>query len=136
MTEYQYFNPTDDPLMTTVDSKTLRLIDDARGKSGVPWRITSAGRSRDQNNAQKDSVKDSAHLCDPETGLCQAVDLDCRDNHRLWCMIFGLMNQGARRIGVYFTRCEDDPNKLIPRHIHVDTDPDKPQEVLFCSLEV
>lgn len=134
--ELKHFNPKDDPLMLTVDGKTMRLVDDARDKAGVPFRITSGGRTAKNNAAQKDSVKDSAHLIDPKTGVCEAVDLDCRDSHRLWCMIFGLMNVGARRIGIYVVRDTRNPNRLIPRHIHVDTDANKPQEVLFLSEEV
>ena len=127
--DLKYFSKEADPLIEGLEGSILRLIDDARGKAGVPFRITSGRRSPDSNSGQKDSVKNSAHL----TG--RAVDLDCRDSHRLWCMIFGLMNVGARRIGVYVTRCEDNPNRLIPRHIHVDDDPDKPQEVLFLQME-
>jgi hypothetical protein len=126
---YKYFNVKDDPMIIGVDEKTMRLADAARERSGIPWTVTSGKRTPDQNAADANSVKDSAHL----TG--QALDIRCTDYHQFWAMVFGLMNTGARRMGIYFKTCSDNPTKLIPTHLHIDTDPDKPQEIFFATLE-
>lgn len=129
MENYKYFSPATDPKIVGVDEKTMMMADRAREKSGIPWTITSGKRTPEANAADPNAAKKSAHL----TG--EALDIGCRDSHRLWSILFGLMNNGARRIGIYVTRCTDDPKKLRVTHVHFDTSPDLPQEVLWIEEE-
>lgn len=132
----KYFHPEADPLMKTIDDDTMALLDQARALAGIPFVITSGGRTKAENAKLKDAVPDSAHLIDPKTGTCCAVDLDCQDSHTLWRMIGGLMDRGAaKRIGIYVKRDPEAPGRLIPHHVHVDTDDTKAQEVIFLEEE-
>ena len=128
MIELKHFNEIDDPLIKGLQDSILKLIDAARDKSGTPFVITSGLRTQAANDAQKDSVKNSAHLA----GL--AVDLRCSTDNELWSMLFGILNVGARRIGIYFKE-SDTPGKLRPTHIHVDTATDRAQEIIFSQME-
>ena len=134
MDVYKYFNPTTDPLMVGVGDDLMKMLDFARSRSGIGYTITCGLRSPDKNASLKGAVCDSAHLPDA-SGVCHAVDLECQDDHALFCLVFGLMMAGFRRIGIYVTHCESDPNKFIPRHIHVDDDPTKPLEVCWILQE-
>jgi uncharacterized protein YcbK (DUF882 family) len=92
------------------DERLVLLLDEARRFAGRRFDINSGIRSPAENERVGGSPG-SAHL----TG--HAVDLRCADNRTRWHMIDGLMAAGARRVIVY------------PRHIHVDTDPSKPQDI-------
>lgn len=136
MSNWHYFTEKDDPLIIGLQPELVSMLDVARGKSGIPFVISCGLRTPEKNASLKGAVSDSAHLPD-ENGLSRAVDLVCEDAHQLWSILFGLYMAGFRRIGIYYTVCQDNPNKLIPRHIHVDiaTDMNHPLEVLWSSRE-
>jgi len=91
-------------------------LDTAREKAGVPFIITSGFRTPDENDAIASSVKDSAHL----TG--KAVDLRVIDGLHRFYIVKGLIEAGFNRIGIY------------TRHIHVDVDESKPQDVVWVGV--
>ncbi len=133
---WAYFNEKDDPLITGLEPELISMLDVARGKSGIPFTISSGLRSPEKNASLAGSAQLSAHLPDAN-GLSLAVDLVCEDDHALWSMYFGLVQAGFRRIGLYFAICSDNPKRLVPRHIHVDisVDAQHPLEVTWCQLE-
>lgn len=92
---------------------TYRL-DVARNKAGVPFVITSGFRSPEQNSLIGGSPN-SSHL----KGL--AVDLNVVDSLHRFYVVKGLIETGFNRIGIY------------DRHVHVDVDPDKPQDVIWTG---
>ncbi len=126
---WTYFNEKEDPLIVGLDTELMAKLDAARGKSGVPFVITSGTRTPEHNAQLIGSVCGSAHL----TGL--AVDLACQDDHMLFSMISGLVQAGFRRYGIYVAQCSDNPTKLVPRHIHADIDPDKPLDDTWVMIE-
>lgn len=134
MIALKYFNPKEDPLIIGVGDDLMAMLDMARGRSGIPYTLTCGLRTPDKNAGLKGAVCDSAHLPDA-MGFCHAVDLACPDDHSLFCIVFGLLMAGFRRIGIYVTRCDSDPMKLIPRHIHVDDDMTKPLDVIWVLIE-
>lgn len=108
-----------------LDVELVAMLDKARHRSGVPYKITS-GKREPATNTDPNAVQDSAHL----TG--HAVDLDCNDPLALWKMLDGLLFAGFKRIGVYLTIAGP---KGTPTHIHVDNDLTKPQEVVWLTVE-
>ena len=98
-----------------LDTELVAMLDLARGKSGVPFVITSGFRTSEQNTLLPDSVSDSSHL----TG--HAVDLRCLDSGGRYKMIFALKEAGFNRFGV----------RYADGHIHVDNDTTKPQNVMW-----
>lgn len=133
---WNYFDPIKDPLIKGLEPELVSMLDMARGKSGIPFVISSGLRTLGKNESLAGSAKASAHLPDAN-GLSQAVDLVCEDDHTLWTMLFGLYQAGFRRMGLYFAICSDNPKRLVPRHIHVDisVDAQHPLEVAWCQLE-
>ena len=97
------------------DEALVMMLDDARLYAGRPFFITSGIRSPKVNSEVGGSPK-SAHL----TG--HAVDIRCTSDNYRWHMVDALTAVGFRRIGVY------------DHHIHVDTDPTKPQDRLWLGL--
>ena len=92
------------------DEMLVLKLDDARKFAGRPFVITSGirGPRHDGDN--------SAHI----TG--HAVDIRCPDSRMRWHMLDALYSVGFRRIGIY------------DRHIHVDNDPTKPQDVTWVGI--
>lgn len=132
--EFKHFNTKDDPLIVGVADSTMSRTDDAREFAGVPFEITCGCRTPEHNAVLKGAVADSAHLAGPD-GFCHALDLKCEDDHVLFCMLLGIIKAGFHRIGIYVTKCVDNPNRLIPRHLHIDDDPTKPPEVVWILME-
>lgn len=127
MGPWKWFNLQDDPLIAGLDTELMAMLDMARDKAGVPFTITSGKRSPDQNAALCGAVQDSAHLA----GL--AVDLAVPgDDHVFDRMLYGLTIAGFVRKGQYFSV---QGAKLIPRHLHIDIDKTKPQEVTWSLVE-
>ncbi len=132
---FKYFNVEEDPLMIGVGDDVMSMLDIARSRAGVGFEITCGLRSQTKNASLKGAVCDSAHLPDAN-GVCHAVDLACNDDHTLFCMLFGLMMAGFRRIGVYLRRDPNDAAKFIPTHLHVDDSiSNKPVDVMWILLE-
>lgn len=95
-----------------MDPRLLALLDAARDKAGLPMQLTSAFRCPAHNRAVG-GVADSSHT----KGM--AVDIRCADSRSRFVLIPTLVAVGFRRI------------EAAPTWIHVDVDPDKPQDVLF-----
>ena len=108
---WRYFK---DEEVVGLDKELVSKLDSARHVSGVPFTITSGKRSPDENQ-QAGGVQDSAH----ETGL--AVDLRVPDGTSRFLMVSALLQAGFKRMGVY------------DKHIHVDIDASKPQNVLWVG---
>lgn len=132
--EFKYFNPKDDPQMVGLADAFMSRLDDARGFSGVGFTIVDGLRQPEHNASLKGAVKDSAHLPDAQ-GVAHAADLAIGDDHRLFCVLLGVIKAGFRRIGIYVARDPDNPTRFIPHHMHVDDDMTKPVECVWILLE-
>lgn len=88
------------------------MLDMLREKVHQPLHITSGYRTK-AHNLVVGKTPESAHT----KGL--AVDIACEDSHLRWLIIKGAIDVGFKRI------------EPAPRHIHLDLDFDKPQEVIF-----
>lgn len=109
---WKYFK---DEEVLGLDKELVSKLDSARHVAGVPFRITSGKRTAEENQLAG-GVQDSAH----ETGL--AVDLRVPDGTSRFLMVSALLQAGFKRIGVY------------DKHIHVDIDASKPQNVLWVGV--
>ncbi len=89
--KYKYFSEKE---IKGLKPELVKMLDVARGLAGVPFKITSGFRTKEENEKLKGSVEDSAHL----VGL--AVDLACPDSSYRFKMIKGLLDAGFTRIGV------------------------------------
>lgn len=94
------------------DPELVRMLDAARHDADLPFIINSGIRTK-QRNAEVGGVDGSAHT----TG--RAVDIKCETGRARFLFIRALMDAGFLRIGIGST------------FIHVDTDPNKPQEVIW-----
>lgn len=120
--KWNYF--TDDEVKN-LDNEFVAKLDMARHKSGIPYIITDGFRTP-ATNKDPNAVADSAHL----KGL--AVDLRCHSSYELFKIMQGLFASGFRRMGVYY---RIDGGKSVPTHIHVDSDQDKAQDVIWSEIE-
>jgi len=100
-----------------MDDYFLQMLDDARHKAGVPFRITSGYRCIAHNRSILGSVKDSAHT----KGL--AADIACSDSRTRGYIIGALYEAGFNRIGIH------------EHFIHVDDDPSKDADVVWLYKE-
>lgn len=110
MSNYKHFS---DEEVSGLDKELVAMLDMAREKAGVPFKITSGLRTPDHNADLVSSVKDSSHL----TG--HAVDLLCEDSPTRFSMLAGLLEAGFNRIGIY------------ENHLHCDNDQTKPPKVCW-----
>lgn len=94
--------------------ETVAKLDWARGRAGVPFRITR-GFDTTENNTAVGGVKDSAHLSG------HGFDLACSDSVDRFKIVYALLLVGFRRIGVY------------DRHIHGDDNPSLPPNVMWVG---
>tara|TARA_Y100001938_G_scaffold144146_1_gene218238 strand:- start:155 stop:508 length:354 start_codon:yes stop_codon:yes gene_type:complete len=90
----------------------LDLLDKARERAGVPFRITSGYRSQ-QHNKDVGGVKNSSH----RYGL--AADISCVNSARRFLIIEALLYVGFTRIGIADT------------FIHVDLDTNKQTNLIW-----
>lgn len=100
--------------------KTIELDPE---KKGVPFIITSGLRTPSQNQSVIGAVADSSHL------KCLAVDLRVRSSRETALIIDACLYAGIKRRGIYVD------SYFNPRHIHVDIDPEKIDEVIFIKRE-
>lgn len=133
MSNYHYFSD-EDLAKWQLKPELWAMLDMARSKSvtiqlpqGCPFIITSGKRFTDGNSVLKGAVPDSSHL----TG--DGVDLHVEDGVHYFAMLKGLYAAGFRRFGHYFTA--DQTDNLIPRHLHVDKDSTKDQDVAWSKKE-
>lgn len=73
---YIYFNPKTDPKMIGIKDELMKKLDLIRGECGFPISITSGVRTKEENDALKDSASNSGHLRGWE------VDIACTDSGR------------------------------------------------------
>lgn len=109
-----------------LDSRLVILLDQWRDKAGIPIIITSGLRTQEQNTSLstsiddtevvKGSVSDSAHL----KGL--AVDIRCSDSSSRFKLVTAALEVGFKRI------------EIATRHLHVDIDESKPQNIIFLGI--
>jgi hypothetical protein len=111
--KYRHFS---DAEALGIEPDLMAMLDVARERAGVPFRITCGLRTREKNEAVG-GVPESAHLAGRQ-GLSRAVDLACENSLVRWKMVFALKEAGIRRI------------VIEPRCLHVDIDETKPQDVL------
>jgi len=116
----QHFKPSEflcqcgkcDLTYDAMDADFLRLLESARGEAGVPFVLTSALRCS-AYNARVGGVPDSAHT----RGM--AGDVAATDSRTRFLIIYGAVMAGFKRIGIN------------DEFIHLDSDPDKPQPVIW-----
>lgn len=101
VTKYKYFTDSE---IVGLSSELVKILDNARGLSGTPYKITSGYRTKEKNK-QVGGVPNSSHT----KGL--AVDLACTDNIKRTLILKGLYNCGS---DLFIEICKS--------HIHVDID--------------
>lgn len=125
---YKYFTPEE---VEGLNEEYVAKLDMARAKTaeidtvkrGFPTFITSGLRSAEKNESIIGSVPNSAHL----KGL--AIDQAVSNWHEVFLVIASLIAVGITRIGIYVDAFGN------PTHVHNDTDPDKPQQVIWIKGE-
>lgn len=105
--------------LTRLHPLTIAVFQSTRDYCGFPLFITSGCRCFNHNQAVG-GVEDSAHTPN-SSGWCQALDIRYSTSQQLYKIISGLINAGCRRIGINFAKS----------FVHFDTDPTKPQNVIF-----
>jgi len=95
-----------------INEELVKMLDLMRMFYKSPIKINSGVRSEKENKRVKGS-KNSAHL------KGYAVDIPVHDSHARFKLLTLAYVVGFRRIGVYAS------------HLHLDIDPDKPQEVIW-----
>lgn len=101
-----------DDEVANLDPRLVEMLDHARGYAHIPFIITSGYRTREENEAIG-GVQNSAHTC----GL--AVDLRCEGSRTRFRIVCAAVLAGFRRI------------ELADKHVHLDIDDTKPQDVIF-----
>jgi len=97
-----------------LDPILIAMLDGLRERAGIPVIITCGFRSPAENVAVG-GVENSAHT----RGL--AADIRCADSKTRYILIVGALAAGFKRI------------EVADRHLHLDVDPDKPQNVIFLG---
>lgn len=97
-----------------IESELWEKLNEARGKAGIPFIITSGYRCP-KHNENVGGVADSAHT------KGRAVDIAFKDSNQCFKIVKALYETGFKRIGINF-------NKSF---VHCDIDREKPQDVLF-----
>ena len=95
-----------------MDNDFLQKLDKAREIYGKSMRVNSGYRTK-EHNAKIGGVKNSSHL----RGL--AADISCKSSGDRFEMLNAFMQAGFKRIGV------------ASSFIHVDTDEDKSQNIIW-----
>jgi len=110
----KHFSIEKDPEIIGLDIKLLTLLDNARTMADIPFIITS-GKRDVKKNEEVGGINNSAHL----KGL--ACDIACENSTQAFLIIKGAIVAGFKRIGIG------------KRHIHLDIDTEKPQNILFIE---
>ena len=96
------------------DPATAIMLDSARGYSGVPYKLNSAVREPDYNDAVG-GVARSSHTAPCYCG----VDISTPNGHNRDTILYGLKKAGFTRFVIY------------EHHLHTDTDSTKPSGVWY-----
>ncbi len=113
MGNWKYFTETE---AAGLDGELMDRLDVARGLCGFPIIVTS-GKRTDNQNAAAGGVSDSSHLLGLAADLHSPTGQFEREK-----MIWALGRAGFRRI------------ELATKHIHVDVNPDKQQDVAWFGV--
>lgn len=105
---YKYFSQTEVLKWKLVPELWL-MLDKAREKAGIPFRIVSGMRTVQQNK-NAGGVSNSTHL----TGT--GVDLACKTSVERWKIINALLAVGFRRLGIYAGHIHADIGKTDDGH--------------------
>ena len=125
--DYSYFSLETDPMLAcpccgqiNIDPAFLSMIDEARGDAEVPFHINSGCRcvSRDRS-LHMGEVAAGAYNATSSHIKGLALDIRAKSDEVRYRIVKSLLKCGFRRIGIAKT------------FIHVDDDPDKPQEVCW-----
>lgn len=95
-----------------MDETFLSMLEDARAKANIPFKINSGYRTQERNK-KVGGVKSSSHT----KGL--ACDISCKDSRSRFIITTALIDAGFNRIGI------------SKSFIHVDCDIDKPRNVIW-----
>ena len=95
-----------------MDADFLEMLDEARQRCGIPFRINSGFRTV-AHNRKVGGVSNSSHL------RGYAADIHCTESRHRFHMIRALLSVGFDRIGIGST------------FIHVDNDPAKADDVIW-----
>lgn len=100
---YKYFKQSE---IVGLKPELVKMLDDARGFAGIPFKITSGFRDK-KSNEKAGGVEDSAHL------LGLAVDIACTSSDARWKIFNSLLKVGFTRIGFGkdFIHCDIDTSK-------------------------
>lgn len=97
----------------------IAMLDKARERAGIPFKITSGYRTRAyQDQLSKRGYKTSADSAHP---LGLAADIECKDNKSRMKMLEALLHVGFNRIGL--------SKNFI--HVDIDTRIHKTKEVIW-----
>lgn len=117
---FEEFDSPDEPGSgTRMDFQFLKLLDEARHRAGVPFRISRGGgyRTKAYNRnlcmRNPNASPTSSHL----KGL--AADIACQDSRERYLILSALLAVGLNRVGIART------------FIHVDDDPAKPEDLCW-----
>lgn len=108
MSNFRYFKDSE---IQGLISPLPAMLDMARGIAGIPFVINSGFRTKEQNDALPNSVKNSAHL----TG--EAVDIRCKDSNERFAILKGLIQSGFTRIGLGTGFVHADISKTLPQGV-------------------
>lgn len=95
-----------------MDSDFLQKLDHARKIAGIPFKINSGYRSREQNQKVGGKPK-SSHL------VGKAVDIAYSNSRERWIIVTGLQEAGFNRLGI------------AKGFVHADTDETKAPNVIW-----
>lgn len=120
MNKWKFFSDSE---VEGLKDEFVTKLEKAREIAGIPFIITSGFRTPEKNKSVIGSVSDSSHL----KGL--AVDLRVRSSREAALIIDAAKAADIDRRGIYVD------SYWNPRHIHLDVDKEKIENVLFIKRE-
>ena len=106
--------------LDAIDPKLVNMLQAVRDKCGFALTVNSGCRCKEHNRRVGGKL-DSAHLPNPDTGLCEAADIRMPSGVNMYHFLRACFEAGIQRIGINFTS----------QFVHVDTDLTKPHPTVF-----